>query len=895
MTAAALNGALARAEAHSPFLRKLITRHADLADLLGAGDMAGALAAARIIDANMPVPTALRIAKARLALTLAIGDLADILPLEDVVGELSAFADLALDHAIRESIETLTPGAEPRGFAAIALGKHGSRELNYSSDIDPILIFDPETLPHRQRDEPAEAAVRIATRMMQTMQARDGDGYVFRVDLRLRPNPEVTPIALPVEAAISYYESSALAWERAAFIRARACSGDVALGQGFLDVIKPFIWRRGLDFGAISEIRGMSRRIRDHYAGGQAFGPGFDLKRGRGGIRECEFFAQIHQLIHGGRDPALRVPATIDALHALARAGHLESDDAGILVDAYRLYRTIEHRLQMVDDQQTHALPRQAEALDTVAKLHGLASGQDLLALLAPHVDAVGHLYDALDSDRPDALPQDAEALEAMLASVGFDDPLTVTQRISGWRSGQARCLRSAAAQDALEAVLPRLVLALGRSADPVSAINRLDGLIDRLPSAINLFRLLEARPQLLRVLTDILCTAPTLAADLSRRASLLDGLIDATAFDVLPDVVAIAARLRVEDGRASLEERLDRVRQLVGELRFALGVQIVVGASDPVSVAGGYARVAEAAILVVSEAVTAEFEAAHGKVPGSELIILALGRMGGGELTHASDLDLVYLFSGDFAAESDGAKPLGATQYFNRLAQRVTAGLSVATAAGALYEVDTRLRPSGAQGPLVVSLDSFARYQREEAWTWEHMALTRARVLFGSAKARSETDAIIDAVLNQPREPQDIVNAAAKMRADIAAHKPPKGPLDVKLCDGGLVDLEFTVQVMQLVHRKGLVPNLGDAVDTLVGAGLLPQGLSDAYRLLSRFLVTVRLVAPDLETPTAPICALIARACDRPDWESLLAALADVRQSVSESWQAISAAAKGD
>jgi glutamate-ammonia-ligase adenylyltransferase len=518
-----------------------------------------------------------------------------------------------------------------------------------------------------------------------------------------------------------------------------------------------------------------------------------------------------------------------------------------------------------------------------------------LLALLAPHVDAVGHLYDALDSDRPDALPQDAEALEAMLASVGFDDPLTVTQRISGWRSGQARCLRSAAAQDALEAVLPRLVLALGRSADPVSAINRLDGLIDRLPSAINLFRLLEARPQLLRVLTDILCTAPTLAADLSRRASLLDGLIDATAFDVLPDVAAIAARLRVEDGRASLEERLDRVRQLVGELRFALGVQIVVGASDPVSVAGGYARVAEAAILVVSEAVTAEFEAAHGKVPGSELIILALGRMGGGELTHASDLDLVYLFSGDFAAESDGAKPLGATQYFNRLAQRVTAGLSVATAAGALYEVDTRLRPSGAQGPLVVSLDSFARYQREEAWTWEHMALTRARVLFGSAKARSETDAIIDAVLNQPREPQDIVNAAAKMRADIAAHKPPKGPLDVKLCDGGLVDLEFTVQVMQLVHRKGLVPNLGDAVDTLVGAGLLPQGLSDAYRLLSRFLVTVRLVAPDLETPTAPICALIARACDRPDWESLLAALADVRQSVSESWQAISAAAKGD
>lgn len=895
MTAEALGGALARAEAHSPYLRKLIARYPDLADRLGAGDMDGALAAARFVDAEMPIPTALRIAKARLALALAIGDLAQVLPLETVTGELSAFADLALDHAIRDAIETITPGAQPKGFAAIALGKHGGRELNYSSDIDPILIFDPETLPRRQRDEPAEAAVRIATRLMQTMQSRDGDGYVFRVDLRLRPNPEVTPIALPLEAAISYYESSALAWERAAFIRARACAGEIGLGQGFLDAIKPFIWRRGLDFGAIKEIRGMSRRIRDHFAEGQAFGPGFDLKRGRGGIRECEFFAQIHQLIHGGRDPSLRLASTVGALRALAKAGHVGAEQAETLIGAYRLYRSVEHRLQMVDDQQTHTLPKQPDALDGVARLHGLGSGAELLAALAPHVEAVGQLYDALDSDRPDALPQDPEALEAMLASAGLDEPQPVAQRISGWRSGQARALRSAAAQDALEAVLPKLVPTLGLSTDPVSAFNRLDGLIDRLPSAINLFRLLEARPQLLRVLTDILCTAPTLAADLSRRANLLDGLIDATAFDAPPDVKAIAARLRIDDAQASLEERLDRVRLLVGELRFALGVQIVVGASDPMAVAAGYARVAEAAVLTVCEAVIAEFESAHGKVPGSELLVLALGRMGGGELTHASDLDLIYLFNGDFSAESDGAKPLGATQYFNRLAQRVTAGLSVATAAGALYEVDTRLRPSGAQGPLAVSLESFARYQKEEAWTWEHMALTRARILFGSAGARSEAKAIIDGVLNQPRDRQAIIDAAARMRGEIATHKPPNGPLDVKLCDGGLVDLEFAVQVAQLVHGKGLVPNLGDAIESLVRSGILPPGLSPAYRLLSRFLVTARLVAPDLQTPSAPIRALIARACDCADWDILLAALADVRQGVSESWRAISAAAMGD
>lgn len=894
MTAAALVGALIRADAESPYLRKLMARYDDLTSLMSDGQMDVALARCAAIDPDLPIPTALRIAKARLALTVGIGDLAGVLSLDDVVAHLSSFADRALDAAISDAIETLTPGAEPRGFAAIALGKHGSRELNYSSDIDPILIFNPDTLPRRQRDEPAEAAVRIATRMMQIMQTRDGDGYVFRVDLRLRPNPEVTPIALPVDAAISYYESSALAWERAAFVRARACSGDLALGQGFLDAIKPFVWRQGLDFGAIAEIRGMSRRIRDHYSAGQVFGPGYDLKRGRGGIRECEFYAQIHQLIHGGRDPSLRVAATVPALSALAAAGQIDGHDAQTLISAYRLYRTIEHRLQMVDDQQTHALPKKGDALDGVARLHGLADGAELLGLLEPHVRAVGLLYDGLDAGRAEALPQREDALEAMLAAAGFDDPGPVVRRIASWRSGQARALRSPAAQEALEAVLPKLIPALAQAPDPVSTVNRLDGLIERLPSAINLFRLLEARSALLRVLTDILCNAPTLALDLSRRAALLDGLIDASAFEAPGPVDELADRLRIDDQRAGTEERLDRVRQVVGELRFALGTQIVVGARDPMEVAAGYARVAEAAIQVVGESVIAEFEKAHGRVPGAELVILALGRMGGGELTHASDLDLIYLFTGDFSTESDGPRPLGATHYFNRLAQRVTAGLSVPTAVGALYDVDTRLRPSGAKGPLAVSLDSFAHYQREEAWTWEHMALTRARVVFGSADARRLTQAVVEAELNRPRDALELVAAATRMRRDIAEHKPPNGPLDIKLCDGGLVDLEFAVHVTQLIHRCGFDPHLATALSALIGAGLLPADMAEAYRLLTRLLVTLRLVAPDLETPPEAVCALIARACDQPDWSSLLAALGRVRQSVSTVWQAISAAPAG-
>ncbi|MET0269245.1 MAG: DUF294 nucleotidyltransferase-like domain-containing protein, partial [Sphingomonas sp.] len=354
----AIAGAIARATAHAPFLRRVIEQRPGLVARIETGDFAGALAEAREpADTPDAVARALRRERQALALVVAIGDLSGAMPFETVVMLLSDFADRALDLAIRTAIAERAPDAEPTGFAALALGKHGSRELNYSSDIDPILIFDPETLPRRQRDEPVEAAVRIARRVVSLLQDRTGDGYVLRVDLRLRPSPEASPLALPVDAALAYYESSALPWERAAFIRARAAAGDIALGQRFLDAVKPFVWRRALDYGAVKEVRGISRRIRDHAAQGQRLGPGFDMKKGRGGIREVEFFAQIHQLIHGGREPALRAPATLDALAALAAADRIDLETAARLGDTYRLLRTVEHRLQMVDDRQTHRLP----------------------------------------------------------------------------------------------------------------------------------------------------------------------------------------------------------------------------------------------------------------------------------------------------------------------------------------------------------------------------------------------------------------------------------------------------------------------------------------------------------------------------------------------------------
>jgi [glutamine synthetase] adenylyltransferase / [glutamine synthetase]-adenylyl-L-tyrosine phosphorylase len=877
--------AMNRAAAHAPFLAMAMAQRPDLVTLLRAGEFGAAIAAGLSDDAPH-LRVRLRRQRQALALCVAIGDLSGAFSLERVVTLLSDFADTALDAAITEAIGMRVPDADPAGFVAIALGKHGSRELNYSSDIDPILLFDPETMPHRVRDDPGEAAVRIARAVVDLLQTRDENGYVFRVDLRLRPASEVTPLAMPVNAAISHYESSALGWERAAFIRARAPAGDVVLGQRFLRAIQPFVWRRSLDFGAIEELRAMSRRIRSHHAGGQTFGPGYDLKRGRGGIREVEFFVQIQQLIHGGRNPALRVPNTLDAIDALRQAGLIDSAAAGTLSDGYRLFRTIEHRLQMVDDRQTHSLPTDAAALDNVAQLHGLDDAGALLALIEPYVAAVGALYDGLDNGTETRVPTSDTSLGDMLAKAGFADAAAATRRIGAWRAGKLRAVRSDVALQAMEAVLPDLIASCGKAPDPAAALGAFDTMLTGLPSAINLFRLLDAQPNLLRLLVEIVSHAPTLAEALGRNPALLDRLLDASAFDPVGTVGELAIEMR---GNAdNIETRLDRVRQVVGEHRFALGVQIVEGGADPGEVATGYARVAEAAVTTIADAVVDAFVAVHGHVPQSELVILALGRLGGGALTHASDLDLIYLFTGDFAAESDGQKPLGATHYYNRLAQRLSSGLSAPTSAGALYEIDTRLRPSGSGGPLVVSLDSFERYQREQAWTWEHMALTRARPIYGGTKARAAVEAIIGGVLKKPRDAITVARDVVSMRRDMATHKPPLGPLDVKLQSGGLVDLEFTAHYHQLTRGVGLSPGLPAAIDALINAGCVGARVRDAHDLLTRLIVTLRLVSPHMEPPGAATRAIVARACGAADWDALLALIDAARQCIQAEWQVV-------
>ncbi len=888
--------ALHRARSEAPFLARGLDRLPDLEAFLAAGRIEEALAAAHQAGADEPdTGIALRRQRLALAVALAIGDLAGALPLKRVMTELSVFADHALDAAIVAAMRRRVPDAEPQGFSAIALGKHGAGELNYSSDIDPILLYDPELLPRRERDDPADAAQRIARTVVELLGAVTGEGYVFRVDLRLRPAAEVTPLALPFIAAITHYESSALAWERAAFIRARPASGDIVAGQAFLDAIRPFVWRRSLDFGAIAEIGRLTTRIRDHYAGGQAIGPGYDLKRGRGGIREVEFFAQTHQLIHGGRNPALRLRGTRAALDALAEAGIVAGEDAALLGDSYDRLRTLEHRLQMIADQQTHSLPTDPAQLEAVARLDGIPSGTALVEELAQISEAVGRRFDNLIATYAPtgAVPVTTRPLEQELKALGFADPGALATRIESWENGQFRALRSAEARAAFARLRDTLLGALAAAPDPERALLRWEGLLAGLPSAINIFQLLEARPALLGVVMRVLAHAPTLADELARRSDLLDTLIDRSAFDLPGSVERLAAEFRRCEAGDDYQCLLDSVRRKVGEWRFALGVQLIesrLGETwrDPLEVAAALSRIAEAAILVLAEAAQGEFVRAHGRIADSELVILGLGRLGGGALTHASDLDIVFLFSGDHTGESDGARPLGSTLYYNRLAQRVIAALSAPTAAGALYEVDVRLRPSGAQGPIAVSLESFARYQREVAWTWEHMALCRARPLFGAPDDCAALAGIIDTVLHRPRDAEKLRADVLSMRTEMAQHKQPSGPLDVKLARGGLVDLEFLVHYLQLRERTALDPDLGRAADGLIAAGLLTPPLRAAHDLLARLLIAVRLVAPDGRYPPEASRAIVARACGLADWQGLLTAVLAARRDIAACWHAV-------
>ncbi len=801
-------GVVAGAAGCSPYLAGLLEREA--AWIVPAlADPEGAIATLLEDLALIPLEglmDGLRQAKRRVALLIALADLGGVWPLEVVTQVLTDFADAAVQTCLtalvgaevaRGKLPEGTDLAGNAGMVVLAMGKMGAGELNYSSDIDLICLFD-ETRYHPDDYHAVRAAfIRVTRKMTALLSEVRAGGYVFRTDLRLRPDASVTPVCLSMETAERYYESVGRTWERAAYIKARVCAGDQDAGARFLDTLRPFVWRKHLDFAAIQDAHDMRLRIRDHKG---LHGPlvldGHNVKLGRGGIREIEFFTQTRQLIAGGRDPSLRVRDTKTGLERLARAGWMPEDTANRLYTHYSAHREVEHRLQMINDAQTQILPHDDAGFARLADFMG-TDVDNLRHTLTTRFEDVHSLTEGFfaPSDTP-ARPKGAWGADVM----------------ARWHSYPA--LRSARATEIFDRLTPMIMERLQEAAKPEEALAQFDGFLAGLPAGVQLFSLFEANPQLTQLIVDICATAPALAQYLSRNAAVLDAVIGGA--EVL-EAELRAALAALDD----YEAQLLTTRRWAKEWHFRIGVHLLRGLTDADQSSQQYAELAQAVIAALWPAVTAEFARKHGPPPGRGVAVVAMGSLGAGRLTAASDLDLIVIYDEQGQEASEGPRPLATRPYFARLTQALVTALSAPMAEGRLYEVDMRLRPSGRQGPVATSLTAFKDYQRNEAWTWEHLALTRARAIAGPADLCQDIDGFRQDLLQEKSQGAAIKTDVADMRRRIAEAKADAGFWDVKIGPGRLQDIELFAQAMALGAGAG-VRDLPGQLQCGVAGGVL-------------------------------------------------------------------------
>jgi glutamate-ammonia-ligase adenylyltransferase len=830
---------------NAPYLAELATRESAclLATLRDGPEKTftaalDALHALPLTATRTRIAAALRQAKRRAALAIAIADLGHTWQLPQITGALSELAETALRIALRHLLHELHESGhivlpqpdnpeQGAGFVALALGKLGARELNYSSDIDLVLLYNPEAPVYPPEAQPMMA--RLARDLVAMLSQRDSDGYVFRVDLRLRPDPAATPAVVSLPAALSYYESQGRTWERAAFSKARPVAGDIALGEDFLAAIRPFIWRRHLDFAAVSDIRGMKRQIDARQAASGLLG--HDVKLGRGGIREIEFIVQTLSLVWGGQDPAMRIPATLPALAALAKSGHMPAADAAELAADYRELRRVEHRLQMIADRQTHALPGNEAALDAFAVFLDTPDFRDAFARLQARVH--GHFLAFFDAGHDEAAPNRIDpgtagpppvAFTEHLAALGFADTRHIAERLRAWSGGQVPALRAQRARDLLENLLPPLLTALGEQPDPDRTFAHFDTLLSQQRAGVQLLSLFQHNPALLRRLAAVLGAAPALADHLANDAQALEVLLSPSDRYVAPKPVL---RRLLQDA-TDFEQAIAVTRHFVRREDFHLSVATLEGRLDADESGRLRSNLAAAALSTLLPRVIAQHQLRHGRLKRTAFGIVALGKAGSGEMLAGSDLDLMFIYD-----HAEAAAP--PTQYFMRLSNALTAALTAQGVEGPLYQVDMRLRPSGNQGPVAVSLTSFEHYHAHESWTWERLALTRASVLAATPGFADVLRAALDAALARPDSPRKILRDTVAMRDRLMAELPPRGPFDLKTRPGGMMELAFIAEALQLVHGpadpKLFRANTTEALQALGAAGHLPA--ADAQALV--------------------------------------------------------------
>jgi len=902
---------LAGTISNSPYLASLMERRpGSLRDALATAPEARFEALVRGLQDAMEraaaVPEAMRALrefKADIALLVALCDLGGVWTVMGVTRQLSRAADAAVAAAVRFLFRQAAAAGdwlaeEPAGYIVLGMGKYGAFELNYSSDIDLIVLYDPARIRLRAGVEVQHFFVRITRELVRLLNERTGEGYVFRTDLRLRPDPGSTPLAMSTSSALVYYESFGQNWERAALIKARPVAGDIAAGEAVLADLAPYVWRKYLDFAAIADIHAMKRQIHAFRGFGTIAVAGHNIKVGRGGIREIEFFVQTQQLIAGGRQPRLRVSDTLTALERLEERGWITARARDELSEAYRFLRTVEHRLQMVADEQTQTLPEDPDKLLSLARFCGFADTQAFAARLTAELERVQAHYVRLFEHSPEltsgganmvfAGEADDPATVGALTRMGFTRAPEIIALVRGWHHGRYPAVRSARARELLTEVQPVLIEALADTANPDLAFIGFDRFLSEQPSGVQLFSLLKQNPSLIRLLAAIMGTAPRLSRILSKRRRALDAVLDPGFFGHLPDAASLDAMLAAEiAGARDFQEVLDRARVVANEQQFLIGVRVLTGTIGASQAGGAYALLAERLIAAMQAEVEREMARAHGTVPGGAAAVVAMGKLGGREMTAASDLDLIVIYDFDpDAAASSGPRPLPPIQYYTRLTQRLISAFTSLTPEGKLYDIDMRLRPSGQKGPVATQLSSFIHYQATEAWTWEHLALTRARVVSGPPGLRAAVEKAIREVLVRPRDRAKTAADVRDMRARIEREKGTRDPWELKQVRGGLVDLEFIAQHLQLVnaaaHPGVLSQNTVDALERLARAGLLPAGAADALlpaaRLYNNLTQVLRLcVDGPFEPDKAPdgLKTLLARAGEAPDFKHLEADLA--------------------
>ncbi|WP_309084154.1 bifunctional [glutamine synthetase] adenylyltransferase/[glutamine synthetase]-adenylyl-L-tyrosine phosphorylase [Chelativorans sp.] len=859
------------------------------------------------------VMKALRRLKREAHFLIALGSLAGEANAARTVSRLSflaeacirSAADFLLRDADRQGKLRLPDASEPAkgsGWILLAMGKLGARELNYSSDIDLIVLIDPAAPAIVEPLEAVDLFVRLTRRLVRILQDRTEDGYVFRTDLRLRPDPGSTPLALPVEAALNYYEGRGQNWERAAMIKARPIAGDLEAGTRFLGELQPYVWRKYLDYAAIADVHSIKRQIHAHKGHGEIAVLGHNVKLGRGGIREIEFFVQTQQLIAGGRFPELRGRETAAMLEKLAERGWITAEAGEELTAQYWFLREVENAVQMVADEQTHLLPESAEDLERIARLLGYPGGEAFAGAFRQALHTVERHYAALFETAPQLSrgvgnlvftgDVDDPGTLNTLSELGFERPSDICRVIRGWHFGRYRVTQSAEARERLTELAPALLETFGRTQRADEALLRFDEFLSGLPSGIQLFSLLQSNPRLLNLLATIMGTAPRLAAIITRRPHVFDGLLDPALLSELPNRAYLSERLETFlSGARAFEDQLDRLRIFAAEQKFLIGIRLLTGSIDASRAGKAFSDLADLTIGAAFEAVQEEFARSHGRVTGGHAAILGMGKLGSRELTAGSDVDLILLYDhAPDAEESDGGKPLAPSHYYARLTQRLIAAVSAPTAEGVLYELDLRLRPSGNKGPVATHIDSFRKYQRTEAWTWEHMALTRARPVAGDASLAEEAREEVQAIISMPRDRAKLGRDAVEMRDLLEQEKPARDIWDLKLVKGGIIDLEFIAQVASLSGQcladprptgtgeilAALAPDFADAQ--------MREELVEAHRLYMMLTQIVRLcLTGPLDPQDVPpgLADILLRSVDLPDLTVLEAHLADTARRV--------------